>query len=231
MKTHFNKIFNDFLFAMIMVVFIIILVTMIVATGCNRPTTEQPTNLLNNNDTVIHKNDNILYWEWDSVMDSMDMDCGYIIKEWWDCDKITTIDTIHYLVQVDTVYIDDLYDKTLNAIMMVESRGNPNAYAPNEDAVGILQIRKVMVDDVNRILTRKGDTIRYTYNDRWNEQKSYEMFSIFCNHYKLEYPEEMARCWNGGPRGINNPYTIQYWRKVEEELGIYYKIDTTEVNV
>ena len=27
-------------------------------------------------DTTVHKTDNILYWEWDSVMDSMDMECG-----------------------------------------------------------------------------------------------------------------------------------------------------------
>ncbi len=27
-------------------------------------------------DTTVHKTDNILYWEWDSVMDSVDMECG-----------------------------------------------------------------------------------------------------------------------------------------------------------
>ena len=27
-------------------------------------------------DTTIHETDNILYWEWDSVMDSVDMECG-----------------------------------------------------------------------------------------------------------------------------------------------------------
>ncbi len=27
-------------------------------------------------DTTIHKSDNILYWEWDSYMDSVNMDCG-----------------------------------------------------------------------------------------------------------------------------------------------------------
>ena len=27
-------------------------------------------------DTAIHKTENILYWEWDSVMDSVEMDCG-----------------------------------------------------------------------------------------------------------------------------------------------------------
>ena len=27
-------------------------------------------------DTVVYKSDNIIYWEWDSVMDSVEMDCG-----------------------------------------------------------------------------------------------------------------------------------------------------------
>ena len=48
----------------------------------------------------------------------------------------------------------------LSAIIYVESKGNPQAYAPGEDAVGILQIRKCMVDDVNRILKRKKSPIR-----------------------------------------------------------------------
>ena len=27
-------------------------------------------------DTTVHESDNMIYWEWDSVMDSMDMECG-----------------------------------------------------------------------------------------------------------------------------------------------------------
>ena len=107
----------------------------------------------------------------------------------------------------------------MNAIIQVESRGNPKAHAKGEDAVGILQIRKCMVDDVNRILKRKGLPHRYTYNDRWNVDKSYEMFNIFCDYYGLTSAEEMARCWNGGPRGIDNPATLGYWDKVLMEIN------------
>tara|TARA_R100000152_G_C6777095_1_gene206713 strand:- start:137 stop:733 length:597 start_codon:yes stop_codon:yes gene_type:complete len=106
----------------------------------------------------------------------------------------------------------------INAIMEVESSGDSNAYNPKEDAVGILQIRRCMVDDVNRILKRKQSDVRYSYSDRWNIQKSHEMFRIFCDYYGLTTAEEMARCWNGGPRGINNPYTMGYWNKVEDIL-------------
>ena len=76
-----------------------------------------------------------------------------------------------------------------------------------------------MVDDVNRILKRKGYDKRYSYNDRWNREKSIEMFDIFCNYYGLTTAEEMARCWNGGPRGIDNPATLGYWDKVQMEMN------------
>ena len=109
-------------------------------------------------------------------------------------------------------------ENILNAIMQVESRGNDNAYAPGEDAVGCLQIRKCMVDDVNRILKRRGIDLEYSYKDRWNRQSSIEMFDIFCTYYGLNTAEEIARCWNGGPRGINNPATLSYWNKVENIL-------------
>tara|TARA_A100001201_G_scaffold1118_2_gene2837 strand:- start:86 stop:691 length:606 start_codon:yes stop_codon:yes gene_type:complete len=110
----------------------------------------------------------------------------------------------------------------MNAIMQVESSGNADAYNPSEDAVGILQIRQCMVDDVNRILKRKNKNNFYTYKDRWCVNKSSEMFEIFCNYYGLQTAEQIARCWNGGPRGINNPYTLGYWNKVELELEESY---------
>ena len=131
----------------------------------------------------------------------------------------TKLDSLNYRYQLfdsepGTTFID-----ILNAIIQVESRGNPKAHATGEDAVGILQIRKCMVDDVNRILQKRGASLRYTYNDRWDENKSKEMFDIFCTYYGLSTAEEMARCWNGGPRGINNPSTLSYWDKVLTEIN------------
>ncbi len=106
----------------------------------------------------------------------------------------------------------------LEAIIFVESRNNDSAYASGEDTVGCLQIRKCMVDDVNRILKRKKSNISFTYNDRWNRKKSIEMFNIFITYYNLNTAEEMARGWNGGPKGMNKTATLEYWSKVEAEL-------------
>ena len=76
-----------------------------------------------------------------------------------------------------------------------------------------------MVNDVNRILKRQKSTLRFTYNDRWSRDKSTQMFGIYCKYYKLMTTEEIARCWNGGPRGINNPSTVGYWEKVKDKIN------------
>ena len=140
------------------------------------------------------------------------------------------VDILYEDLEFSNIYCDSVSKKLdslqnklisydiINAIMQVESNGNPNAYAPGEDAVGVLQIRQCMVDDVNRILKRQKLPIRYTYLDRWDINKSFEMFDIFCNYYDLNTAEAMARGWNGGPRGINKSSTLNYWEKVQGYL-------------
>ena len=108
----------------------------------------------------------------------------------------------------------------MDAIMEVESSNNDSAYNASEDAVGCLQIRKCMVDDVNRILKRKRITYRYSYNDRWSRDKSMQMFDIYCKYYRLNTAEKIARCWNGGPRGMQNEMTVGYWERVMNKLDI-----------
>mgnify|MGYP003624790024 FL=1 len=108
----------------------------------------------------------------------------------------------------------------LSSIMFVESSYNDLAYNSNEDAVGCLQIRQCMVKDVNRILKRKGSYQIYNMNDRWDRRKSIEMFTIYCDHYNLSSAEEIARCWNGGPRGMEKDLTVNYWNKVKNKINI-----------
>ena len=63
------------------------------------------------------------------------------------------------------------------------------------------------------------NTLRFTYNSRWYRDSSIQMFEIYCDHYGLKTEEEIARCWNGGPRGINNPATVGYWEKVKDKIN------------
>jgi len=127
--------------------------------------------------------------------------------------------------EIDTMVYDRELNKhnvsrsdILKAIIVVESQNNDLAYAESENAAGCLQIRPIMVREVNRILKMRKLTTEYTLIDRWNRQKSIEMFNIFINYYNLTTAEEIARGWNGGPRGILKSTTMAYWGKVENEL-------------
>lgn len=71
----------------------------------------------------------------------------------------------------------------LNAIIYVESKGNPKAYNKNGDCVGLLQITKICVRECNLVLKRKGSNKRFTYNDRWDGDKSIEMFYLLQEAY------------------------------------------------
>ena len=128
------------------------------------------------------------------------------------------IDTLEWKNQIWDFNIKFSTSFLLSAIIDVESSNNDSAYNSREDAVGCLQIRKCMVDDVNRILKRQKSDLRFTYDDRWLRSKSTKMFEIYCRHYGLNTAEEIARCWNGGPRGMEKPLTANYWRKVQENL-------------
>ena len=103
--------------------------------------------------------------------------------------------------------------------MFVESSYNNFAYNPNEDAVGCLQIRRCMVDDINRILERKNSLLRFSYNDRWSRKKSIQMFEIYRKYYNLNTYEKIARCWNGGPNGIYKSTTADYWDRVKNKIN------------
>ena len=105
----------------------------------------------------------------------------------------------------------------VDALIMVESNGNPNAYCKKEKAVGCLQIRPIMLREVNRILRKQKSTKRFSLEDRWDCGLSEEMFYIWRNyHHEDSSDEVIARNWNGGPRGYKKQSTTHYWQKVQK---------------
>ena len=128
------------------------------------------------------------------------------------------IDTLEWDNQIWDFNIKFSVSHLLSSMMYVESNYNDSAYHKGEDAVGCLQIRKCMVDDVNRKLRKQKSYKKFTYDDRWSRIKSIQMFGIYCRHYGLNTAEEIARCWNGGPRGMSKPLTATYWKKVKKNL-------------
>ena len=90
----------------------------------------------------------------------------------------------------------------VDALILVESSGNPKAFNKKENAVGCLQIRPIMVREVNRILRKQKSERRFTKEDRWDCGLSKEMFYIWANyHHQVSNDEIIARNWNGGPGG------------------------------
>jgi len=112
----------------------------------------------------------------------------------------------------------------LDALIFVESRGNDSAvgdrHLVGNEAVGALQIRPIMVREVNRICKIIGSHQRFTLKDRFDRDKSIHMFMIWKEfHHRDSSPEKIARNWNGGPKGYKVSRTEKYWLKVEKQLN------------
>lgn len=103
-------------------------------------------------------------------------------------------------------------DKLIDAIIYVESRGDVNAYNAKEDAVGCLQIRPIMLREVNRLVGYN----KYQLKDRWIRSKSIEMFNVIRHNIKNPTNERVARTWNGGYNF--GKATDRYWNKVKKQL-------------
>jgi len=108
-----------------------------------------------------------------------------------------------------------------NPIAMQESGNNPNAYMAREQSAGLLQIRPILVQDLRQ------HGYNFILKDRWNREKSYQMFTIYLTIYGKQYykdtgkmptAEVLARIWNGGPHGWHKPSTIKYWREVKARM-------------
>lgn len=91
------------------------------------------------------------------------------------------------------------WTEVINAIIKVESNGNPNAVNGNGSCVGILQITKVLVKECNNILREMKSPKRYTLSDRKNPTKSKEMFTLYQRKYNpSNNVDDGIRMWNCG---------------------------------
>jgi len=114
--------------------------------------------------------------------------------------------------------MESLFIILLPILMQIESSNNPSAVGDNGHAVGILQIHKIYVRDVNRILGHD----EYTYDDRWDIEKSKEMTKIYLSWYapkmklmsKLDKLQTLGAIHNGGPKGYEKSSTLKYRLKI-----------------
>jgi hypothetical protein len=113
------------------------------------------------------------------------------------------------------------------AIEEVESNRNPYAINKQENALGCLQIRPIMIADYNRIT---GEDL--AHDVAYNRSMAYIIASTIFNHYMkgIENPnaKHLAFIWNGGGsawKRVDNPKNDQkqknldsYWEKVRLHL-------------
>lgn len=130
-----------------------------------------------------------------------------------------------YDVYLDMIEEDEKIKK-LDSIWMVicyvESSFDEMAYNESELAVGIIQIRPIMVDEINLILGKN----KYNLKDRWCKEKSFEMFKIYQDFINPEYNETLAaRFWNGGRTGDKKRSTDVYVEKYFERKNQLYSDD------
>jgi len=124
---------------------------------------------------------------------------------------------------IKEIIIKPEVDDLIQALIQVESRGNDSAIGDRhlgEPSIGVLQLRPIMVREVNRILKKQKSEKRYKLKDRFSREKSIEMFMVWKNYHHPDGGfETIARNWNGGPRGYKNKRTEHYWAKVQLELN------------
>ena len=113
------------------------------------------------------------------------------------------------------------------AIEKVESNRDPYAINKQENALGCLQIRPIMIADYNRIT---GEDL--AHDVVYNRSMAYIIASTIFNHYMkgIENPnaKHLAFIWNGGGsawKRVDNPKDDKkqkmldaYWEKVKMHL-------------
>ena len=104
------------------------------------------------------------------------------------------------------------WNPVMDAIIQVESDGNPRAVSGN--SVGVMQITPVLVKECNDILKKQKSNKRYTLDDRYSVEKSKEMFLLIQKYFNPENNVEKAiRSWNGGMK-YSIRATNKYYKKV-----------------
>jgi hypothetical protein len=116
--------------------------------------------------------------------------------------------------------------KIIPILIQIET-GNlkdPNEAIGSFGEVGMLQVRQSVIDDVNRVYHFSKDE-KYTLRDMHTPWLSSEVCFYYLSYWgdkkRLGHDatfEDLARIWNGGPRGWKKKSTRKYWNRVETAL-------------
>ncbi|MEK9201602.1 MAG: hypothetical protein AAB944_01385 [Patescibacteria group bacterium] len=120
--------------------------------------------------------------------------------------------------------VPEVPTELIQALIQQESTNNDYAIGDKNlknPAYGPLQVRKPVIEDVNR---RHGTNYR-AEDCLGNRDLSIKILHLYVAIYATQKrlgrkptPEDLARIWNGGPNGYKKEVTVKYWRKVQEYL-------------
>jgi hypothetical protein len=101
----------------------------------------------------------------------------------------------------------------LSALIQIESNGNDHARGKHGE-LGALQIKSIMVRDVNRIMGT-----HYAHAQVTNRTISIFIAESYFAHYGRNLSDEsLARLWQGGPKGLRRSSSRAYGKRVMRKL-------------
>jgi hypothetical protein len=105
-------------------------------------------------------------------------------------------------------------DCLFDAIVAVESRGNPHAVGDGGKAHGLAQAWRGAWKDGCKALGVHWD---YAAGVR-DPRKCHRIFYAYTSLYGARTDQQRARTWNGGPSGNDRKSTLSYWHKVRRAM-------------
>lgn len=108
---------------------------------------------------------------------------------------------------------------TVILVLIAIESGGDDRKRGLQGEIGCLQIKTIVVDDINQNILHRN---HFTYADRYDRAKSVEMCQIYLAFYGAKVTgtlteQQLARIWNGGPEGYRKPDTFPYWEKYRVE--------------
>jgi len=101
----------------------------------------------------------------------------------------------------------------LSALIQVESNGSDHARGKHGE-LGALQIKSIMVRDINRIMGTD-----YSHAQVTNRAVSIFIAESYFAHYGKHLSDEsLARLWQGGPKALRRSSSRAYGKRVMREL-------------
>ena len=101
----------------------------------------------------------------------------------------------------------------LSALIQIESHGNDLARGKHGE-LGALQIKPIMVRDVNRLMGT-----HYAHQQVTNRTISIFIANAYLSHYGRNLSDEsLARLWQGGPSALKRSSSRAYGKRVMRKL-------------